>query len=267
MTNPARIAVVTGGNRGIGFEICRQLGKQGVHVVLTSRTADSGEKACAELAGDGVTAEAFTLDVRDADGVAALVEHVKSRHGGLDILVNNAGVAMSGFDEEVARVTMNTNVFAPVAIYDQLLPLMRPGGRVVMVSSGMGERSFLSEALAARLDGETTRDGVLAMMREFVDDVAAGTHESKGWPSSAYRMSKIALNKLTEVIGAELDEADDDRGILINAACPGWVRTDMGGPHATRTPAEGAETPVWLALLGEDGPQGGFFRDGKPVSW
>jgi NAD(P)-dependent dehydrogenase (short-subunit alcohol dehydrogenase family) len=100
-------------------------------------------------------------------------------------------------------------------------------------------------------------------MRRFVAEVAAGTHEASGWPSSAYRVSKIGLNALTRIIASEL--ARDARGILCNAACPGWVRTDMGGPHASRSAEEGAETPVWLALLPSGGPSGGFFRDKKPV--
>ena len=267
MSEQVRVALVTGGNRGIGFEICEQLGSQSIHIVLTSRDAKRGAEASDKLARAGIRAESLDVDVCVTADLDRLVEHIRERHGGLDILVNNAGVAMSGFDEEVVRTTMATNFFAPLELSDRLLPLMRSRGRIVMVSSGMGERSFLPAHLAQQFDGQMSRDSLIDLMNQFIDDVASGTHEERGWPSSAYRMSKIALNKITEILAAELTAAGDDRQILVNAACPGWVRTDMGGPHAPRTPAEGADTPVWLALLGEDGPQGGFFRDRSPVDW
>lgn len=267
MATPTRVALVTGGNRGIGFEICAQLGEAGVHVVLTSRVPERGQEARDQLAARGLAVEAFTLDVCDAAGIEALARHLEATHGGLDMLVNNAGVAMSGFDAEVVRVTVDTNFSAPLALYERLLPIMRPGGRVVMVSSGMGDRSALSEDLAARFDGDLTRAELIALMGEFVDDVVQGRHEAKHWPSSAYRMSKLGLNKLTEILAAELDAAGNPKRILVNAACPGWVRTEMGGPHAPTSPEEGADTPVWLALLGDDGPQGGFFRERQPITW
>lgn len=267
MAEHTRVAVVTGGNRGIGLEICRQLAEHGIHVILTSRDPDKGRSATQELTGAGLNVEYQQLDVLAQADIDALVGHLREQFGGVDILVNNAGVAQSGFDAEVVRTTIDTNVLAPLHISDALLPIMRDGGRIVMVSSGMGERSCLSEELAERFMNDMSRDELVGLLGEFVSTAAEGTHEDAGWPSSAYRVSKLAMNKLAEILGQELDADGNPRGILVNSACPGWVRTDQGGPHAPRSAREGADTPVWLALLGGDGPQGGFFRDHEPASW
>jgi NAD(P)-dependent dehydrogenase (short-subunit alcohol dehydrogenase family) len=267
MVEQTRVAVVTGGNRGIGLEICRQLAEHGVHVILTSRDPDKGQSATKELTDDGLDVEYRQLDVLDRAAIGELAAYVRDTYGGVDILVNNAGVAQSGFDSDVVRLTVDTNVFAPLELGDALLPIMRAGGRIVMVSSGMAERSCLSEDLAERFMHDMSRDEFVGLMRGFVSAVAEGTHEQAGWPSSAYRVSKLAMNKLAEIMGQELDAEGNPQGILVNSSCPGWVRTDMGGPHAPRSPREGADTPVWLALLDETGPQGGFFRDREPASW
>jgi len=261
-----RIAVVSGSNKGIGLEIVRQLARSGVHAALTSRSEAAGQAARAALEREGLRAGYHALDVTDEQSVRALARWIEAEHGGLDILVNNAGVAFDGFDAEIARATLETNLFGALRLTDALLPLLRPGARIVMVSSGLGDRGALAPPLRARFDEATlTRDALLALMRKFIADVAAGRHASEGWPSSAYRVSKIGLNALTVILGREL--AADGRGILCNAACPGWVRTDMGGPHAPRSEEEGADTPVWLALLPPGGPQGGIFRDRKPAAW
>lgn len=261
-----RIAVVTGGNRGIGLEICRQLARRGLHVALTSRSPSKGEAAAEELRAEGLSVKHHTLDVVSEDSARELSGVLKSEHGGVDVLVNNAGIALDGFNAEVARNTIETNYFGPLHVTEHLLPLLRKGGRIAMVSSGVADRSRLSTRLRARFTaGDMTRDELSSLMRAFVAAVARGDHEAEGWPSSAYCASKIGLNKWTEILGKELSA--DERGILCNAACPGWVRTDMGGRSAPRSAAEGAETPVWLALLPEGGPQGGFFRDKAPASW
>ncbi len=259
------VAVVSGANRGIGLEISRQLAQRGVHVVLTSRDASAGEEARHALFGEGLAVSWQPLDVCDEESRDALAEALAREHGGIDILVNNAGIVMDGFDGRVARRTIDTNFFGSLAVTDRLLPLMRDAGRIVMLSSGMGDRSSLSSELQARFREPMDRATLCDWMNRFVDDVAAGRHSAAGWPSSAYRVSKIGINKLVETLAAEL--AGDPRRILVNAACPGWVRTRMGGPSAPRSVEQGARTPVWLALLDDGGPSGGFFRDEQPADW
>ena len=261
-----RVAVVTGGNRGIGLEICRQLAKRGLHVELTSRDRSKGEQAAAELRAQGLSVLHRDLDVASDESARALAEALKAEHGGVDVLVNNAGIAMDGFNAEVARNTIETNYFGALRVTEHLLPLLREGGRIVMVSSGVADRSRLSARIRARFTAwDMTLDELSSLMRAFVEAVARGDHAAEGWPSSAYCVSKIGMNKLTELLGKELSA--DSRGVLCNAACPGWVRTDMGGRSAPRSVEKGAETPVWLALLPEGGPQGGFLRDKAPASW
>lgn len=261
-----RVAVVTGANRGIGFEVCRQLAQQGIHVVLTARSGDAAQAACEALKGDGLSVEPYPLDVARPDTVLALSAHMTAEHGGADILVNNAGITMNGFDAEVARTTIDVNFFGALRVTERLLPQMRPGGRVVMLSSGLADRHGMARGLAARFtDPRLTIEELSGLMEKFVADVAAGRHTREGWPSSAYGVSKTGLNALAVVLARQLE--GDPRRILVNAVCPGWVRTAMGGPGAPRSVEHGAETPVWAALLPEGGPTGGFFRDMEPAEW
>ncbi len=273
MSTDKRFAIVTGGNRGIGLEICRQLASRGLDVLLTSRDRAKGQRACDQLAAEGLSTSTYPLEVTSADDIRQLAEHIQAEHGGLDALVNNAGIALDGFDGEKARKTIDTNFLAAMNLTDALLPLMRPNGRIVMVSSGLGDRSNLSAPLAARFRDDTmARDELTKLMNQFVDDVVAGKHAEEGWPSSAYSVSKVGMTKLGQIIAQELEAGGNPKGILCNSACPGWVRTDMGGSSATRSVEEGADTPVWLATLStEDAAagshQGGFFRDRAPASW
>jgi carbonyl reductase 1 len=260
------VAVVTGANRGIGFEVCRQLARHRKHVILTARDEDAAAAACEALKGDGLSVEPFLLDVTRPDTLLGLAAHITAEHGGLDILVNNAGITMSGFDREVARRTIDVNFYGPLRVTEQLLPRMRAGGRVVMVSSGLADRGGMPRSLAARFtDPSLTRDELCGLMEKFVADVAAGRHTREGWPTSAYGVSKTGLNALTMVFARALE--GDPRRILVNAVCPGWVRTAMGGPGAPRSVEHGAETLVWAALLPPRGPTGGFFRDMVPAEW
>jgi NAD(P)-dependent dehydrogenase (short-subunit alcohol dehydrogenase family) len=245
-----RTAVVTAANRGIGEAIAGELAARGLRVVPTSREARRGF---------------VTLDVTRADQVAALAKQLAGE-GGVDVLVNNAGVMLDGFDERVVRRTLDANFLGAMHVTDALLPSMRPGGRIVMVSSGLGSLTGVRGALRARFeDPRLTREGLVALVEEFPRDVADGVHDRHGWPSSAYRVSKIAMNALVRVMARELE--GDPRRILVNAADPGWVRTRMGGRSAPRAVEHGARTPVWLALLPGGGPTGGFFRDEHAVAF
>jgi NAD(P)-dependent dehydrogenase (short-subunit alcohol dehydrogenase family) len=235
----ARIALVTGANRGIGLEIVRQLSRAGLMAVLGSRDLDKGKAAAAALASDGPAPPVVALDVTEPDSIRAAVAEVLNRYGRIDVLVNNAAILKEGFLPEETSVfevpidlvmlTYLTNTVGPLRLIQAAVPAMkRLGyGRIVNLSSGAGQ---------------------LAEM-------------GSGFP--AYRMSKAALNALTRLTAAELGPGD----IKINAMCPGWVKTAMGGPGATRPVEKGAETAVWLATLPADGPTGGFFRDKKPIPW
>jgi NAD(P)-dependent dehydrogenase (short-subunit alcohol dehydrogenase family) len=262
----APFAVVTGGNRGLGHETCLQLARRGHHVLLACRDAGEGEDAAAALRDQGLAVESHALDVTDYDTVEALAEHLRSRSQRIDVLVNNAGASFRGFDAEVVRKTLAVNFHGVVRLTDALRPLLAEHARVVMVSSGMGELSCLAPPLARGFAAPSLDRGELdALLARFAAGVAEGTHERDGWPSSAYSVSKLALNAYVRVLAR--DAAARGERILVNAVCPGWVRTDMGGPGASRSVSEGAAGIVWAATLPPDGPSGGFFRDGRAIPW
>ena len=231
-----KIAIVTGGNRGIGREIARQLMKQDILVVIGCRSEPKCAMAVDELHKEGGNIAGFPLDVNDTKSVRRFVEHVEKAHGAPGILVNNAGVYPEETDAKVLdtstslwRQTFETNLFGAVRMCRQVVPLMKKlrHGRVVNVSSGLGQMHQMGEG------------------------------------SPAYRVSKAALNALTRTLAAEVAGT----GILVNSMSPGWVRTDMGGEEAPRSVEEGADTAVWLATLPSNGPTGQFFRDRKPIPW
>jgi len=255
------IALVTGGNRGIGREIARQLGERGYHVMLAARDAAQGIAAARELAHE------FTpLDITAQASIDRLAESLARRKLTLDILVHNAGVMFRHFDLEVARDTLAVNYYGPLRLTQALLPFLNPHARVVILSSGLGDRSALGPALRARFaDGALDRSALTNLMDDFLAHVAAGDHEAAGWPSYAYAVSKLGATMLAQVLAREL--ADDPRRLRFNALCPGWVKTAMGGEGAQREVSEGADTAVWLATQAPEGPTGGFFRDRAAASW
>ncbi len=262
MTAARQTALVTGANRGLGLETCRQLAQRDIRVVLTSRDPSTGERAAATLRSDGLEVVYHPLDVTDPTAATRLAETVKAEYGSLDVLVNNAGVALNGFDADVVRQTLAVNFFGAVQVTDAFVPVMGNTGRIVMVSSGMGELSCLSRALRRRFDDtQLTCDTLHELMRTFVDDVETGRYRKQGWPGSAYRVSKVGLNAFTRILAGELSNTE----IRVNAVCPGWVRTDMGGRTASRSVASGAKGIVWAATSATE--SGGFFRDGQAIAW
>ena len=232
MAENGRVALVSGGNRGIGLEICRQLADRGIAVILGSRDDEAGREAAENLPGRIV---AYQLDVADEESVGRLASFVEEEFGRLDILVNNAGISndegQRGVDADLYRVreALETNLLGAWRLCGIVIPLMQRDnyGRIVNISTG----------LAA------------------LEDMGGG------WPG--YRVSKTALNALTRILASELRGS----GILVNSVCPGWVQTEMGGSGAPRPVEEGADTPVWAATLPKGGPTGGFFRDRRPIPW
>jgi NAD(P)-dependent dehydrogenase (short-subunit alcohol dehydrogenase family) len=245
MKNTKKTALITGANKGLGFEMARQLGQAGVTIVLAARDSARGEAAAATLRAEGLDAQFLKLDVNNpADHVAAAA-FLDQQFGRLDILINNAGVMPEGLGgskasatrREVLRSTFETNFFAPVALTQVLLPLLRKSaaGRIVNMSSILG-------SLALHADPASPISDFKAL---------------------AYDSSKAALNSFTIHLAHELKETN----IKVNSAHPGWVRTDMGTDAAPMEIPDGARTGVALALLGDDGPTGGYFHLGKPIPW
>jgi NAD(P)-dependent dehydrogenase (short-subunit alcohol dehydrogenase family) len=234
MATERPLIVITGGNRGIGFEICRQLAQRGAQVILTARSERAGLDAVEKLAAERLNATFQLLDVTKEQDLETLRNFLAGSHGHIDVLINNAGVLHSNDEPGLTvristlRATLDTNTLAPLRLGQVLAPLLRKsrGGRIINISSGMG-------AL-----------------------------ESMGGDHAAYRISKAALNAVTRVLAAELEGS-----VAVNSVCPGWVKTDMGGPGAEREPAQGAETAVWLAFEAPQSLTGKFLRDRQVIPW
>lgn len=255
-------AVVTGANRGLGLETCRQLLSKGYEVLLTGRDAGLAAEAAQSLEQFGKVRSA-ALDVSSAPSVAELAEALRAGPM-IDALVNNAAVSLRGFDENVARTTLDVNYRGAVRVTDALLPLCAPDAKLVMVSSGMGELSNFDEALRSRfLSASLSRDDIEGLAEEFVSSVARGEHRQLGFPANAYSVSKALLNGFTRVLSRELSKTEHK----VNAVCPGWVRTRLGGDGAPRSVERGARGIVWAATLAAGSPSGGFFRDEKRIEW
>jgi NAD(P)-dependent dehydrogenase (short-subunit alcohol dehydrogenase family) len=252
-------ALVTGASRGLGRETCRQLVQRGFDVFVAARSLDDAARVAKEL---GPRASAVELDVTSDASVKSLRAALE-KSPPLDALVNNAGVALDGFDLEVARRTLAVNYHGAVRVTDALTPLLAPRASVVMVSSGMGELGAVSKELrTALLEPKLERATLDEYVARLPQCLERGQSDLGGWPRSAYRVSKAALNAFTRVLAQEWQGSER----RVNAVCPGWVRTDMGGPGASRSVEQGASGIVWAAL-GADGHSGGFFRDGRRIDW
>ena len=231
-------------------------------MLLTTRRENDGAAAQENLARDGLTVEVHPLDVANPQSIATLAQWLHRQRIAIDVLVNNAGVFLHDFNVKAIRATLEVNLFGAMRVTDALLPLIPNGGNIVMVSSGLGALSDFPPALRERfLDPKLTRADLTGLMVELVNAVERGRHAKSGWPKSAYNISKAALNALVRVLACELGSR-----ARVNAVCPGWARTDMGGKGAPRSVEEGARSIV-ATVLSDDETTGGNFRDGTPIPW
>jgi NAD(P)-dependent dehydrogenase (short-subunit alcohol dehydrogenase family) len=245
MSKAKKVALISGANKGIGFETARQLGQKAITVILGSRDLAKGEAAAAQLKKEGIDAHAIKLDVVNPADVKAVADTITRDYGHLDILVNNAGIMLeaiggnntSTVSDEILRKTFDTNFFAAVAVTRAFLPLLKKSdaGRIVNVSSILGSLAL---------------------------------HATEGSPiyeakALAYDASKAALNSFTIHLAHELKGTK----IKVNSAHPGWVKTEMGTDAAPMEVVDGAKTEVELATLGPDGPTGGYFHMGQAITW
>jgi NAD(P)-dependent dehydrogenase (short-subunit alcohol dehydrogenase family) len=230
-----RIALVTGANRGIGLETVRQLAEHGFTTILAARDLAKGKEATDALQKNGLDVIPLKIDVTKKKSIDDAKKMVEDRFGKLDVLVNNAAILYDSDQRaesanlETVLKALDTNTLGAWRMCQTFIPLLKKSDhpRIVNVSSESGSLTVM------------------------------------GGGTPAYSVSKVALNALTRMLAAELKSSH----ILVNSVCPGWVATDMGGPNAPRTVEEGAKSVMWAAMLPDDGPTGGFFRDGRPLAW
>ncbi|OAY48055.1 carbonyl reductase [NADPH] 1 [Manihot esculenta] len=276
------IAVVTGANRGIGFEIVRQLADHGLTVVLTSRESSAGIEAVNVLQESGLSVVFHLLDVLDSSSIQQFAEWIRETYGGIDILVNNAGVNFNtGSDNSVefARMVIDTNYYGTKNVTKAMIPLMRPstaGARIVNVSSRLGkisgrrnriEDATLREQLS---DIETLSEELIERtLSNFLQQVEDDTWKSGGWPQTFtdYSVSKLAVNAFTRIMTKELSDQPEDHKIYINCYCPGWVKTAMTGWSGNISTPDAADTGVWLALLPDLTVSGKFFAERREIKF
>ncbi|KNC98968.1 uncharacterized protein SPPG_05924 [Spizellomyces punctatus DAOM BR117] len=284
MTASKFVAVVTGGNKGIGKAIVSELARQyrgntPLSIYLTARSDDLGRQAVAEtqgqLHGSNIQVQFLQLDISSPESINTAAKKIHETAGHVDVLINNAAIAFKGdaFDDNVARQTVDTNYTGTKNVTLAFLPLVPKNGRIINVSSSAGKPRILSEDLQAKFARDDVRlEDLDDLMEQFIKDVSEGTYSKKGWPKQAYGVSKVGVTAFTRAL-ARLPDVKD-RNVLVAACCPGWVRTDMAGPNAPKSPEEGAQTPVWLALADVDDilhhgevQNGGFYKDRQKAEW
>lgn len=272
----AQVAVVTGANRGVGYEIARGCVSTGFRVVLTARDEAKGRQAAQELGCDYVI-----LDLNDRQSISTCAATLQQNFGQIDVLINNAAMAYKHADQtpwtQKVRTTIATNFLGTLAVCEAIAPLLRHGGRIVNVASMAGHLRIIPSPMLrqefAGADTTLTKQRLAELMSKFVTDVEECTsnascpgddwpHVSKGWPNNSYGMSKLGLVALTKIYARELAS----RGVSVNCCCPGSVSTGMN-PRGSLTAAQGADTPVWLAVQPATTATGQFFSERRNVRW
>lgn len=280
---------MTGANKGIGLAIVRNLALQypksplnngPLLIYLTARDKGRGEAAlqalhedaqlikAKSLVGEGGLSDIkyHTLDIADTNSIKAFAEHLKTSHGdGIDFVINNAGIAMQGFDSNVVKTTLRCNYYGTLEASNEFLPLIKDGGRLVNVASMTGKLNKYSDAVRDRFLVSKSVSDTSKLMEDFQAAVDAGNEKEQGWPSAGYAVSKAGVIGMTKAIAA----AEKAKGskVLINSCCPGYVKTDMTRGGGAKTPDEGAQTPVMLAL-GDFGDRTGlFWQHERPIEW
>jgi len=261
------VAIVTGANKGIGYEIAKILASEGVICVLTARSEERGKIAAAKiLAETGKQVIFHKLDVTDKDDCARLADFIRREFSHFDILVNNAGFAYHGsaFGAHEAQITIETNVLGTMNVCEALKPLLHYDAphraRIVNVCSMAGKLKIVEEPLRSQFAQAAAHGGrqdVMALMQQFINKVADGSWKSAGWPNSMYGVSKLGEATYTRILANELQT----QGVLVSACCPGWCATDMSSWNGRKSAAQGADTPVWLALAAPDSIPGAFWSE------
>jgi NAD(P)-dependent dehydrogenase (short-subunit alcohol dehydrogenase family) len=254
------LALVTGANRGLGRAVAEALARDGHRVLLAGRKGADLAREAARLNAASLHAVPLNVDVADQASIDAAAVSLASGPV-IDVLVQNAGVYGDDSDRNAPRRTLVTNLIGPIRLAAAVAPLLAEGARVVLVSSAMGELSSLPARWRSEVEAASSDVELLAVADQFVAE--AEKQREDGSATLAYRMSKALLNRLVRRLADDLAP----RAILVNAVCPGWVRTDMGGPGATRSIEEGARSILWATALAAGGPTGGFFRDGRAIGW
>ncbi|XP_009596907.1 uncharacterized protein [Nicotiana tomentosiformis] len=276
------IAVVTGANRGIGFEIAHQLASHGLTVLLTSRETRVGEKAAKVMQEGGLNVVFHQLDIVDPASIQSLSDWIKEKYGGLDILINNAGVNFNfGSDNSVefAETVIKTNYFGTKSMVKAMIPLMRPspfGARIVNVTSRLGRLNGRRNRIA-NVSLRQQLEDVNSLSEELIDNtvntflgqVKDGTWISGGWPQvfTDYSLSKLAANAYTRLMARILSDRPEGHKIYMNCYCPGWVKTAMTEWAGHTSPEDAADTAVWLALLPDQVVSGKFFAERREINF
>ncbi|KAH7392686.1 carbonyl reductase [Pyrenochaeta sp. MPI-SDFR-AT-0127] len=285
----SRVGVVTGANKGIGLAVVRQLALQypksplnnGPFLIyLTARDKGRGEAAVKDLEqdaqlkkakalkADGGLAEIefHALDITDSNSIETFAKDLKQAHGdGIDFVINNAGIALNGFDGDVVKSTVGCNYYSTLEACHNFLPLLKPNGRIVNVASVSGKLNKYSDEIRDRFLSSKTEGDVTSIMKDFATAVEAGKEKESGFPSAAYAVSKAGLIGGTRALARA--EKEKGSSVLINACCPGYVNTDMTKGNGTKTPDEGAQTPVLLAIQDINDQTGLFWQSEKVIDW